>query len=59
MHHPKEKHLEYHKMNNNKEKVYKTKYKVIIPKNRKFRRIKNNKILVFNKFVKVERSLKV
>jgi len=59
VHHPKEKHLEYHKMNNNKEKVYKSNYKVITLKNRKFRRIENNKILIFNKFLKAERFLKV
>ena len=36
---------QYHKMNNNKEKVYKSNLKVVITKNRKFKRIKNNKIL--------------
>ena len=59
MHHPKEKHLEYHKMNNNKEKVYKSNLKVVITKNRKFKRIKINKILIFNKFLKVERFFKI
>ncbi len=59
MHHPKEKHQEYHKMNNNKEKVYKSKYQKIIPKNRKFMQIENNKILILNNFKKIERSPKV
>ena len=52
-------HLEHDKMNYNKEKVYKSKYQKIIPKQKKFRLIKINKILILNNFIKPEKSLKV
>lgn len=46
-------------MNNNKEKVYKSKYQLIVNKNRKFRWKENKKNFMLLKIIKAEIILKV